>query len=276
MTKKENVEDSVLRALQYSNIFHYPLSFFQIAMYIDEKIAYEDLQNSVKKLVQKKIVIKKGNAYRLKGEKCVNWNQKQTQAKKLYKKYSKLLKGLERIPWIHMLALTGSLAASNPEDKDDVDIFIIAKKNRLWLTRFFVVMYLKIWGIYRTPEMPSGKICPNLLVSEKALAWPKEKQNAYVAAEIVRMQVVINRNNAYLRFLSQNKWINEFFPNFEFEEVGKLEGRLPNVLDLFEIVFFFGQRVFMSPKITTEEVRKNFIHFNKYDKTEEILGKYEA
>ncbi|MBP8960936.1 nucleotidyltransferase domain-containing protein [Patescibacteria group bacterium] len=277
MAKERDIEEAILGALRYSNIFSYPLSFFQIGLYLGQKTSIEELQKNLKILVKKKAITKRENVYKLTKVQNVNWNQKQAQSKKLFKKYSKLLKKLEKIPWIQMIALTGSVAASNPEENDDIDIFIITKKNRLWITRFFIVVYLKAWNTYRTEQEPNGKICPNLLITENNMVWPQDKQNLYVASEIVRMQPVFDRENAYLRFLTKNKWIEKYFPNFIFEGVekkGEFWTFLPNPLDLVEMLFYLSQRFFMKNKITTEEIKKNFIHFNKYDRTNEILEKY--
>lgn len=278
MAEKYSIEDSVIRALRYSNIFSYPLSFYQIGLYMDQTTSYEELQKALRQLVQKKVITKKRTIYRLRKEKCVNWTQKQAHTKKLFKEYAKQLKRLEKIPWIHLLSITGSLAAANPQEKDDIDIFLVTKENRLWLTRFFVVLYLKIWGLYRTDETPSGKICPNLLISEKNLTWTKEKQNLFVAAEIVRMQPVINRNNAYERFLSQNNWIQKFFPNFKFEKTNTLKQQniFPNILDFLEKMLWISQKSYMQKKVTSEEVKQHFIHFNRNDKMKEILEKYQG
>ena len=131
---------------------------------------------------------------------------------------------------------------------------------------------------YRTDKSPSGKICPNLLVSEEKMSWEKEKQNFYVASEIVRMQPVIDGEETYLRFLNGNSWIQNFFPNFVFGEMPRRreEWKVPKILDFVEACFFLFQKALMSRKITTEKVKKDFIHFNRYDKTNEILGKYEV
>ena len=88
MEKLTQTEDSILRALQYSSIFSYPLSFFQIGLYADKKLTYKELEASLKNLVEKGGITKRENVYKLKGGKSVNWKQKQAQSKKLFKKYS--------------------------------------------------------------------------------------------------------------------------------------------------------------------------------------------
>jgi len=48
-----------------------------------------------------------------------------------------VLKFIGGIPWVKMVAITGSLAAYNPEKDSDIDMMIITKQNRVWITRGF-------------------------------------------------------------------------------------------------------------------------------------------
>ena len=49
---------------------------------------------------------------------------------------------LKHIKWIKLIGITGSLAVKNSDEKDDIDLFFITSKNRLWLTRGLVVVLL--------------------------------------------------------------------------------------------------------------------------------------
>lgn len=271
-----DLEEAILKTLKYSGIFSYPLSFYQLALYLGVEIDQKKLKKELSQLVKKKQVVQKKDIFLLKGKKYEVWEQKQKRAKRLFKKYSSILKRLGKIPWIKMITITGSLAAYNPAQKDDVDILVVTGPKRLWITRFLIVLYLKSWNLYRTDEDFQGKICPNILISQDSMVWPKEKQNYYVASEIVRTQPVINNDEMYLQFLNQNDWVQAYFPNFHFEK-GNFSNRkpaYPNILDLVEFILFQGQKLFMAKKLTTEKITKNLIHFNRNDRTSEILEKY--
>lgn len=279
MKNKEEIndlEEAILKTLQYSNIFSYPLSFYQLALYLGVETNQNKLKEKLNQLVKKKQVKQKENIFRLKGKNSEIWKQKQKRSKRLFKKYSAILKKLEKIPWIKMVAITGSLAAYNPGQEDDVDILVITEPKRLWITRLLLVLYLKSWNLYRTDEDFQGKICPNILISQDSMSWPKEKRNYYIASEIVRIQPIINNNETYLQFLNQNDWIKEYFPNFHFERINFPNRKFvwPNILDIAEFLLFMGQKLFMTKKLTTERITKNLIHFNKNDRTSEILEKY--
>src|SRR5690606_21059086 len=122
---------------------------------------------------------------------------------------------LARVPWVQFIGVTGSVAACNALKKDDIDLIIICKKNRAWISRFFIVLILKALGVYPTGENREGKICPNIIIDTNSMAWDKDRQNLYVAHEIFRILPVFDRGDAepgqtYFDFFRENDWIWDF------------------------------------------------------------------
>ena len=274
MAKKNSNEESIIKALAYSGVFSYPLSFFQICFYMNQPIRHKALKSALKRLGKERKIICHNEKYFLPNIVPVDWDKALNESKKLSEKYTKTLKKLGRLPWIKLLAFTGTLAASNPDKKGDIDIFIVTSPNRLWLTRVFVVLYLKIWGLYRTDANSREKVCPNLYLAENNLRWPRKQRNMYIASEIVRIQPIINKFDTYERFLNANRWIKNYFPNFVIPKIKKTSKNNPGILDLAEKVLFVGQKIYMRKRIKSEKISHNIIHFNKNDKTRSILDAY--
>ncbi|MBD3365975.1 hypothetical protein GF360_01380 [candidate division WWE3 bacterium] len=279
MSKKspdiKTLKKAILETLAYSAVFKYPLSFHQLGTYVGAEVnEYKKFVKALRQLEKQKKISQKYGKYHLFGKHTVKWDKKLKLTKKKVKEDVEILEVLQKIPWIQMIALTGPLAAANPDKKGDVDVFIVSKKRRLWLTRFFVFLYLKALGKYRTDKNPAGKVCPNLLVTEDNLAWDSKRQNLYVASEIVRMQPILDKRDTYLRFLEANSWIKGFFPNFRWQTPEKKKNFNFGVLDVLEYFAFIGQKFYMSKKITSEQISLKFIHFNRDDKTEAILEKF--
>ncbi len=274
MESSKKLEKSILETLAYSSIFRYPLSFHQLGTYLGTETSYSNLVKKLRKLEKEKKISQKNGKYYLYRKHTINWRDRLRKAKKKRVEGQQTLKMLKKIPWIKMLAFSGPLAASNPMPEGDIDVFIIAQKKRTWLTRIFVVLYLKILGKYRTDEEPKNKVCPNLFLSEDSLTWEEENQNLFIASEIVRLQPKIDRGNTYQKFLTANLWIKKYFPLIKFEEIEKKEKSNPGILDFIEYLAYKMQKRYMQKKITNEEVALNKIHFNRDDKTKEILHKY--
>lgn len=278
-SKKNICDEAILNTLKYRSVFNAGLSYFQLYTYLisPTEIDIKLFKHRLKHLHKiKKIKIKNGKYY-LPSAKAASWVLGADNAKRHLAKVAEVLKLLEKIKWIRLLALTGSVAAFSAKKNDDIDIFIITEKNRVWLTRLFVVLILKTTQKYRTEKKYTSKICPNIYISDAHLTWFEDKQNIYTANEISLLYPIINRANIYFDFLASNSWIAAFLPNFKvLSDIKKhrdthKNSAFVNVLDSFAMIV---QLVYMKSKKTTEITTKDFIHFNKKDHSQEILQKY--
>lgn len=277
--KERACDFSIKDTLRYRAVFKYPMSFYQLSTFLICKkgFDYEFFKKELKKLCKKNSVRIKDDTYYPPSIKPLSWEVRSKYSLEHLKQMQYVFKILESIPWVKLLAVTGAVAAFNADKKDDVDIFIICAKNRMWLTRFFVVLFLKAVNRYRTEKEPNGKICPNIYVDETNMEWEEEKRNIYTAHEIMMMRPVINRGDTYFKFMQKNKWAFSHFGNFKmnfWEKYKTQKRRQSRLVDLLEKIFMKVQLRYMKKHQTTEIATKNFIHFNKYDWSEKILDSY--
>lgn len=277
--KKTSVcEKAILDTLAYSAVFKYPLSFYQVGTYLITPTPFtsKELSKALTSLCAEKKVSEKDNRFYLAHTRNINWQERAKTSEKLLARTEPAIKLLGAIPWIKMLAITGSVASFNADKTADIDIFIITATSRVWLTRGFVVLILSILKVYSQNGEPK-KLCPNLFVADTHMKWPKDKQNVFVARDIVTMLPIINRANMYFKFLTANKWIYEHFANFSSTDVKTAENtnitKSP-VVNLLENVAIKAQLAYMKNKKTTEITEKHLIHFLKKDNSSEILLKY--
>lgn len=277
--KERACEKAIKETLAYRAFFKYPLSFHQLATYLISKrtFDYDFFNKTIKRLLKNKSVRVKDGKYYVSGVKPLSWDLRAKRTKRIIKKNRPIFALLASIPWVKMVGITGSVGAYNPEKKADVDIFVIASKNRLWLTRGFVVVLLKLAGSYHVHGKKDGKVCPNILVDEEGLAWPKDKRNSYTAHEIILLQPVVNKNDTYLKFLRANKWALEYFPQFYVNIPKRFKGTRAEksvAVQGLENIARKMQMRFMRDKKTTEVTTKHLIHFNKKDSTRRVLREF--
>jgi len=119
----------------------------------------------------------------------------------------------KRFKNILFIGVTGSVAAGFPKKNDDIDLFIITKKDTLWTTRFWVRIFVYSKKI---PHRKFGRteqkdeFCFNMWLDESALDLPKNRQNLRNAVDMVLMKKVYDKNSTYLKFLKANKWAKNF------------------------------------------------------------------
>ena len=275
----ERLCDKAIRdTLAYRAVFKYPLSYYQLVNQLISKRSFDQqfFDKELNKMVKKGYIACKESRFYDKRTKPVSWEQRHKATQRIFKKLRQVVILLRKIPWIRLLAITGSVAAYNTDKNSDIDVFIITTKNRLWLTRGFVAATLKILGIYITRDADPGKICPNLLIDETALAWPDKERSVFTAHEIVLMQPLINKGNAYFAFLKANTWVKNYFPNFQVdtEFTSKKSGAESKLVDLLEKLAMRAQTYYMKKKKTSEVTKPHMIHFKKNDNSGWILEGY--
>lgn len=272
----KSVEREILETLSYRTVFNYPLSFYQLLNFLltRKKIDIPTVSKALENLIKMhKVSVKDGKFFYLYKTVTVDWEARKKNSSFLIKKVKKIAGILGRIPWIQFIGVTGSVAAFNADLDSDLDILVVTKNNRVWLTRGFLFLILKILGELRTDTDPKQKICPNILIDEGYLAWPKNKRNLYVAHEVVMLYPVLDKNNTYFRFLKENAWVRGYFGNF-----GDLDYKITSIiasknwlLNRLEQIAMFFQVKYMSGKLTTEVAKPHLIHFNRTDNTPRIL-----
>lgn len=268
MSLKEN---SILATLIYSDIFDFPLTLNEIYLLLisNKKISKEAIKNS---LNENKKIRKNGDYYFLrKRENIVSLRKKREKESALkINNNLALLRLIGLIPTIEFLGISGSVAVNNAKRNDDLDLFIITKKNTLWSSRFLVIFLLFIFGKKRSTnkKVSPNKICANMLIDESALLI--NKKNLFIAKEIAQIIPIVNKDETYENFLSKNKWIKIYLANFP---IPKAKAGLIGSNFLFEYIdniFFRIQKRYMASKITNEKIDKNYAWFHPNDISSKI------
>lgn len=228
------MHQSILSVIKYFSFFNYSPTFEEIYTFLDKKTTKSDLKKALKDLEgQKRIFTLSDTPLRYTvGEysknnfnsHSLNWKVKFkiTQKKLDNFRFKFYLKLLSFLPQIKLVGLSGSMAMMNAKEADDIDLFIITAKNRLFTGRLIALLLAEILGIRRKFIDKSSrfhtlcfnnKVCLNLFFDEKELSIPPFKRSLYVAHEVLQMKPLINKDQVYEKFLEANRWVINFFPN---------------------------------------------------------------
>ncbi len=192
---------------------------------------------------------------------------------------------LSRIPTVLAVFVTGALAMDNSPADDDIDIMVISSPHTLWLTRFFVSLYLKLLGIRRNPHLPEhssprvrDKICDNLWLDSGYLSI--FSHNLYLAHEILQAKCLFDRGGIYSQFLSANAWVGDYLPVAYRESIkncppgaarsvaeGARSGslKIKNFTVLLwpvNLLFFLVQYLYMHPRLSREKIGLGYALFH--------------
>lgn len=277
-------EKAILKTLLYANFFDYPLKEEEIYKFLitGQKIGKTELHNLLKSM--KASVKSNEDFYFLVGENRLVKIRKQRElisVKKL-QKAKKIIKILKFIPTVKLIGISGALSMRNCDKDDDVDIFVITKKDFIWTTRFLMVIFLRILGVYRNKNSKdySDKICLNMLLDESRMTLEK---NLYIAHEIVQLLPVFEKDNTYRKFLQKNNWVKYFMVNalensndYLKKNSGVWEYDLIFLFKLFafETITKFLQLNYMKNDITNEIIKNDILRLHPFDYSSRVLKNY--
>lgn len=205
-------------------------------------------------------------------------------------KRNKLLKAKElsiflkkSFPNILFLGISGSVASGHPKENDDIDLIIITKKNKLWLTRFKLRIIIFLKRIphrkYKQKEI-KDEFCFNLWLGEDGLKLPKEKQTLQSATDLLMTIPLFDRQNIYQKLLLKNDWAKKYLATGFYRKTKDIRFRKKDLRirqnkmdEMINKLFFWPQYWYMRKKITEEIVNFHQAFFHKRNDRMRSCGK---
>ncbi|MCL4418809.1 hypothetical protein M1146_01760 [Patescibacteria group bacterium] len=279
-------KNAILKTLLYSDIFDYPLKEFELFRFLIEEKKTEKKTFLANIKGKNANVIFKNGFYCISGRESIIVKRLSREKESLTKLTlaQKIINRISLFPTILFIGVSGALAMKNAEKEDDIDLFVVVRENTVWVSRLFLVLFLKAMGKYRKRGVKNvaNKICLNMLLDESQLAIPVLRQNLYSAHEVIQLMPIFDRQGVYKKFLDKNKWVEKFLPNSisAKENQAKKKEEIFNfpAIKLFKLLEPFAKKfqlIVMRKYITIEIVSDNFLAFHPFDYRKYVLGEYE-
>lgn len=201
-----SIAQAVLRTLAYADVFDQPLTLVDVHRYLVGVAAAPDtVRQELQQLVPERLTRREG-LYMLRGrdELVETRRRRATVAARLWPDAVRYGRVLAQLPFVRMVAVTGSLTRDNVEAGSDIDYLVVTVPGRVWVGR-------GLTGVVRRAVLRRGtRLCPNYVLSEQALSL--QDRNLLTAYELVQM-VPLTGHALYRRMRELNEWTAEFLPN---------------------------------------------------------------
>ena len=276
-----DLEIAILKTLAYADLFDQALTKTELYYYLigyklkspqqlPQELSYKfQITNELFTLADCEALVQKKDQ-----------QQRITQQKTIYVK--RWLWAFKLIPWISLVALTGSVAGGTPKDEDDIDILIISQSQRLWLCRLILTPLLTLLHKRRHPQhkphQVKNKFCLNMWLSLDDLV--ESTHDLYVASELAHLIPLLNRHQTYQNYLQANSWMRDFLPNCPLNPLAQIKknaGQRSTVASqLLRFLDRLAQKLqlhFMSTP-TTEIITNTTLKFHPLPYRQNILQKY--
>jgi hypothetical protein len=195
---------AVFHTLAYADVFDYPLTAPEVYRYLTS--ARASFEEALHTLANENLFARVGDYYMLRGrEGILGIRQRRARvAARLWPGAVRYGRLIAQLPFVRMVAVTGSLAMNNTEAGNDVDYMIVTAPNRLWTCRALSLL------VARAAKLEGIRLCPNYLITTEALEL--NERSLYVAHELAQM-IPLSGMDMYHELRRLNDWTAEYLPN---------------------------------------------------------------
>lgn len=201
------VEAAVLRAVAYADVFDWPLVPGEVHRSLPVPASPAHVTAAIRALAgDGRLVEPVPGVVTLPGRGATVEARKAREAasRRRWPAAVRAVRAVASVPFVRMVAVTGSLAVGGADDAADVDLLVVVADGRLWLGRALTMLVVRLCR-------PFGiRLCPNYLVAESALEL--DDRSPFTAHELVQM-VPVAGPSVYRDLVRRNAWYRDYLPN---------------------------------------------------------------
>ena len=250
----DGLSQKILTTLTYYDIMDYPMTAFEIWKYLigsnneslsenQEKIEIKILD--VIKELENEELKKKTEEYRgyyfLKGrrELVEKRIEKNKVAERKFNKTRKAVWFMKFVPFVRMIAVTGTLAMKNTERSSDLDLLIVLKHGHIFTGRTLVTLMTHLLGVRRYGDKIANRVCLNFFITDQSLKI--NIKDLFSSSEYFFILPMFGYET-FLEFQKANDWIGEFRENYTGEKIANL--KIINDSQYSKIIRTIGEVIF--------------------------------
>jgi hypothetical protein len=203
------LRSSILKAIAYFDLFHYPLGIEDILYFLDTEAEDYPVRRELDALVKEGCLFRTGAFYSLQNDPALadQRNLSHKRADALIPIAERGARLLFQFPFVRGVFISGSLSKHCAEEKEDVDYFIVTSANRLWIARTLMHLFKKLTYL----RGHQHRFCMNYYVDEDALEI--REKNIFTATELITL-IAASGNGGIISFFKANEWTTRFYPSY--------------------------------------------------------------
>ena len=216
---------AIARSVLYASLFEYPLTLAQLRQTLIEstQTPTEILATYAGSPTLQASVEHRDGFFFPRGQYALVQERRRREARsrRFLARHRPLLALIAAMPYVRMVALSGSIAHLNLDGGGDLDLFIVTRGRHVWGVTVAVLVLAKLLRQRRL-------LCANFVVSDERLAL--EQQDLFTASQIIHLKPLAGQD-VYRTLLAANPFITAFYPNFHAADARTLQFRRRSVLE---------------------------------------------
>lgn len=208
-----SLRDGVYAALAFFDLFDYPLTFDELKRYVIG-VPVDD-QSLGELLKHDRHISFQDGYYFLAGRdtNVIERDRRSKIAERFWIRLNRYLPFIRLVPFVKMVAVCNTLAFGSPTGQSDIDLFIVAKRGRIFMVRTFSTVLFHLLGVRRHGKKVAGRFCLSFFVADDALDLTPirtDDHDVYLPYWMATLRLVYGRE-AYHQFMARNQWLKDYF-----------------------------------------------------------------
>jgi len=200
-------EAAIARTVAYASLFDYPVTLEQLRhTLIESEQTSQDIRVTYASSPALQVAIERRDGFffpRGRYDLVAERRRRETQSRAFLEDHRRLLEIVCALPFVRMVALSGSIAHLNLDGTGDLDLFIVTRSGRVWLIAVAVVLLAKLMRRRRT-------LCANFIVSDSRLEL--EQKDLFTASQIIHLKPLVGEQMLD-ELAAANAFVASYYPN---------------------------------------------------------------
>lgn len=201
-------EQAIARSVLFASVFDYPLTLAQLRRtLVESEQTATDIVSSFARSPGLQAIVERRDGFffpagraDLIGER----RRREARSRVFLHRHQRLLRIICALPYVELVALSGSVAHMNLEGGGDLDLFIVTRGRHVWVVTVAVIVLARLMRRRRT-------LCANFVVADSALEISTGR-DLFAASQIIHLKPLIGERT-YRRFLDANPFVRAFYRN---------------------------------------------------------------
>jgi hypothetical protein len=263
-TRQTEVRAAVIATLAFFSLYDLPLHVESVHQLLYKcRATLPEVSEALKNLVYLRQVVQKGNLYALS-----DWDESarttsKIEIEKRWRKVDRYFGILSIVPFISHVSIINSLAFDNAHMESDIDFFVVTRPHRLYFVRSIIIVIFRLLGVYKTRTKIHQQFCFGFYVTTKQQELGNvllDQEDPLFAFWFASFAPLLNQTG-YEQLVSANRWVYDYFPNFDFHRrevyIKKRSQVLAAIKYFLEIVLFIPAAI-LEPLLRSIHIRHTF------------------
>lgn len=216
---------AILRTLAYYDTFDFPLQVEEIWRWLypeqpDDSagVTVEMIKEDLRQEPLRSLVDNQGAFYCLRGRQSTiaQRAERTVRNEKKWRRAITVVKYLDVVPFLRMVAVVNTLAINNARPESDIDLLIVTDPGHIWSARMAVTGIVSMLGYRRHGDKITNRVCLSFYLTTNALnlePLKRETDDPHFAFWASQAVPLMNRGETYQKYVAANAWVTKLMPN---------------------------------------------------------------